>query len=427
MADEASQAEDPPASPPSTQDQAEPAEQPLPTQGLVEQAEPEQAEPEPVEPEPPEQAQPTQHAERAQPTPEEQALLTQDWVPVLQKARGASPGPSQSRLVLRQRALIGIAFVAPLLVIAASIYLIVWGGQGRASSLGVISARPAPASAPTQFPGELDEDAAELAESSGDAGHTLEQPNQVVPGVSGAEGAPAGAALPSGFEDDTGDEEPTPSKPAPPKHFATVQDAAAGSCSTETVDGLSRQIIEQARCMKPNEFVPLPKRANLLMAPNVYPYLELGARDHLLKALDSKKGQTMTINSALRTVAQQYLVSHWSLSKICGVQMATRPGESNHEIGTALDIKEAGTWRPALEAQDFKWLGASDRVHFDYKSASQTRAATDVLAFQKLWNKNHKDDAITESGRFDAPTEQRLKKSPPSGFPLGASCAKPRR
>jgi len=311
-------------------------------------------------------------------------------------------------------------------MIGVSVYFIVWGGQGRGQpGLGAIGARPTPSSAPTQFPGEVDDDGSELTEGSADAGHSLEQPNQTVPEVLSAEPS-AGAALPPGFEDDTGDEEPTPSKPPAPKHFATVQEAAMGSCSTESVDGLSRQIIEQARCLKPNEFAPLPKRPNLIMAPNVYPYLELGARDHLLKALDSKKSQTMTINSALRTVAQQYLVSHWSLSKICGVQMATRPGESNHEIGTALDIKEAGTWRPVLEAQDFKWLGASDRVHFDYKSASPTRTATDVLAFQKLWNRNHKDDAITESGRFDPPTEQRLKKSPPSGFALGASCGKAR-
>jgi len=325
------------------------------------------------------------------------------------------------RSVLRQRLLIGVAFVAPSLIIAGSVYLIVRGGDGHAQlPLGPISAQPAPSSSPTQFPGEADEEAADLSEPQNDAGHSLEQPNQLVPEVT----AP-GAALP-GFEDETGDEEPAPSKPAPPKHFASVQEAAMGSCSTESVDGLSRQIIDQARCLKPNEFVPLPKRANLVMAPNVYPYLELGARDHLLKALDSKKGQTMTINSALRTVAQQYLVSHWSLSKICGVQMATRPGESNHELGTALDIKEAASWRPALEAQDFKWLGASDRVHFDYKSPSSTRAATDVLAFQKLWNRNHKDDAISESGRFDAATEQRLKKAPPSGFALGASCSKSR-
>jgi len=393
-------------------DDAPPPDAPValvPTQDSAQRTSPEPAQPEPTQPEP---------TQDWVPEP------TQDWVPPL-------PQPTQDwgrrkRAGGRERLLMGVAFVAPLAVIGASVYFIVWGGQGRGQpQLGAISARPAPASAPTQFPGEADDDAAELAEASADAGHSLEQPNQTVPEVSSAEPS-AGAALPPGFEDDTGDEEPAPSKPTPPKHFSTVQDAAMGSCSTESVDGLSRQIIEQARCMKPNEFVPLPKRPNLIMAPNVYPYLELGARDHLLRALDSKKSQTMTINSALRTVAQQYLVSHWSLSKICGVQMATRPGESNHEIGTALDIKEAGSWRPLLEAQEFKWLGASDRVHFDYKSASPTRVATDVLAFQKLWNRNHKDDAITESGRFDAPTEQRLKKSPPSGFALGASCGKAR-
>ena len=350
-----------------------------------------------------------------------------DWVPTPPTQDWGRGRWGKPRTGARRRLLIGVAFIAPLLVIGASVYSIVWGGGERVPTpLGAISTRTAPSSAPRQFPGEVDEEAAELAEPSPDAGHSLEQPNQVVPENSGAETPALGAALPPGFEDDSGDEEPAPSKPTPPKHFATVHDAAMGSCSTESVDGLSRQIIEQARCMKPNEFVPLPKRPNLVMAPNVYPYLELGARDHLLRALDSKKSQTMTINSALRTVAQQYLVSHWSLSKICGVQMATRPGESNHEIGTALDIKEAGTWRPLLEAQEFKWLGASDRVHFDFKSASPTRLATDVLAFQRLWNRNHKDDAISESGRFDAPTEQRLKKAPPTGFALGASCAKAR-
>ncbi|MEI9941207.1 MAG: M15 family metallopeptidase [Pseudomonadota bacterium] len=339
-----------------------------------------------------------------------------DW----RVANVGSVWPGGPNAGLRRRFLVGVAFVAPSLVIVASIYFIVRGEDGRAQpQSGALSAQSAPSSSPSQFPGDAEEDAAELPEPTGDAGRSLEQPSQLVPEVSAA-----GPALP-GFEDEMGDEEPAPSKPAPPKHFATVQDAASGSCSTESVDGLSRQIIDQARCIKPNEFVPLPKRANLVMAPNVYPYLELGARDHLLRALDAHKSATMTINSALRTVAQQYLVSHWSLSKICGVQLATRPGESNHEIGTALDIKEAAGWRPALEAQDFHWLGASDRVHFDYKPVStSTHGATDVLAFQKLWNRNHKDDAISESGRFDPPTEQRLKKAPPSGFALGASCAK---
>jgi len=232
------------------------------------------------------------------------------------------------------------------------------------------------------------------------------------------------------FEDEGSDEAPSssgsPAKPGPPRHFASVQDAAAGSCSTESVEGLSRQIIEQARCIKPNDFVALPKRTNLVLTAHAFPYLEVAARDHLLKALDAHANAKMTVNSCLRTVAQQYLVSHWSASKSCGVQLATPPGESNHEIGTALDIAEASKWRPALEAEDFKWLGTSDRVHFDYKGAntSSPHTATDVLAFQKLWNRNHHDDPVNEDGHYTPATEQRLKKAPPSGFPIGASCAK---
>ena len=206
-------------------------------------------------------------------------------------------------------------------------------------------------------------------------------------------------------------------------HFDTVQHAAIDSCTTASVDGLSRQIIAQARCIRPNAFVPLPSRPNLVIAPQVFPYLELEARDHLLKAIDARPKQKMTINSALRTVAQQYLVWRWSATKRCGVPLATPPGQSNHEVGFALDIAEAGSWRPALEAQDFKWLGASDRVQFDYKSSSSAgRVATDVLAFQKLWNKNHPTDKIAEDGRYSPATEQRLKQAPADGFALGPSC-----
>jgi len=223
------------------------------------------------------------------------------------------------------------------------------------------------------------------------------------------------------YESDDG--EPRPSKPAAPKHFDTVQHAAVDSCTTASVDGLSRQIIAQARCIKPNAFVPLPSRPNLVIASQVFPYLELEARDHLLKAIDARPKQKMTINSALRTVAQQYLVWRWSATKRCGVPLATPPGRSNHEVGVALDIAEAATWRPALEAQDFKWLGASDRVHFDYKSSSSAgRVATDVLAFQKLWNRNHRTDKIAEDGRYSPATEQRLKQAPADGFAIGPSC-----
>ena len=310
---------------------------------------------------------------------------------------------------VRRNVLIGLAFVAPCAVIALSIFFIVKGG---APTPGMPSAS---ASAAPSFP----EPAADDAQApSADGG----MPDSDTPSLSkGEPAAPLGDA--DGVDEDGVTEAPSPAKPAPPKHFATVQLAAAGSCSTESVDGLSRQIIEQARCIKPNDFVALPKRPNLVLSGHIYPYLEVAARDHLLKALNAHSADTMTINSALRTVAQQYLVWHWSASKTCGVTLATPPGESNHEIGSALDIAEAAKWRPALEAQEFKWLGKSDRVHFDYKGdAGPPHTATDVLAFQKLWNRNHADDAIPETGKYSPLTEQRLKKSPASGFPLGASC-----
>jgi D-alanyl-D-alanine carboxypeptidase len=258
----------------------------------------------------------------------------------------------------RRALLLGVAFVAPCAVIGASLYFIVRGGAppSGAAPIATLASSAAAVAAPAGSGAPpADAEPAGAAFVDEDAG--------VPPLEKG------GLAEP--FDDEGSDQEPVsptaPSKPAPPKHFASVQLAAAGSCSTESVDALSRQIIEQARCIKPNDFVALPKRPNLLMDAHVFPYLELAARDHLVKALDAHSADKMTVHSVLRTVAQQYLVWHWAASKSCGVQLATPPGESNHEIGTALDIAEAAKWRPALEAQDFKWLGTVDRVHFDYK------------------------------------------------------------
>ena len=279
----------------------------------------------------------------------------------------------------------------------------------------------------------LKNDAKRIAAASAAATSTVSLPSPSEPAAPlSAPGANSAApselsedSLGQDYESDDG--EPHSAKPsALPKHFNTVQQAAVDSCTTASVDGLSRQIIAQARCIKPNAFAPLPSRPNLVIASQVFPYLELSARDKLLKALDARPKQKMTVNSALRTVAQQYLVWRWSATKRCGVPLATPPGESNHEIGIALDIAEAGTWRPALEAQDFKWLGASDRVHFDYKGAiSAPGTSTDVLAFQKLWNRNHPADKISEDGHYSPVVEQRLKQAPPDGFELGPSCGKP--
>lgn len=312
----------------------------------------------------------------------------------------------------------GLGLAVPVVVIGIDVFFIV-RGQGWT--------RPAAAPAATAS-GATGGSVRAVAKSTvefpeGDDG----APANVDAAVASSADSDASTGDDNAMDDDGAPEEPSSAAPkaAPPQHFTTVQDAAAGSCTTVSVEGLSKQIIEQARCLNPKAVVPLPSRPNLVTGPHVFPYMQADARDHLVRVLDAHKSATMKLNSALRTVAQQYLVWRWSASKSCGVELATRPGESNHELGLALDVAEHSSWRSALEAEQFHWLGASDRVHFDYKTLdSQPRKMTDVLAFQKLWNKNHPKDPVNEDGIYSPQTEQRLKKAPPDGFDIGPSCGK---
>jgi hypothetical protein len=237
----------------------------------------------------------------------------------------------------------------------------------------------------------------------------------------GEEGDLEGFAPPDDSAKDHAKDKATPKVKAP----ATVLDAINASCSTATVDGLSRQIIQEGRCLDPDAFAPVPSRKNLQVGSQVFFYLETPARDHLLKILDAHPKLTMVVNSALRTIPQQYILSKWGAGKRCGVELAATPGESNHESGLALDVREPGTWKPFFEAEGFRWLGPTDKVHFEYRGpGSVDHTGMDVLAFQRLWNRNHADDMIQMTGRFDGETEARLRKAPPAGFPVGAKCGK---
>jgi uncharacterized protein (TIGR03382 family) len=61
-------------------------------------------------------------------------------------------------------------------------------------------------------------------------------------------------------------------------------------------------------------------------------------------------------------------------------------------------------------------------VHFDHLSSPDNRGK-DVLAFQRLWNRNHPTDKISEDGAYGPQTESRLRMAPATGFPVGATCA----
>lgn len=202
-----------------------------------------------------------------------------------------------------------------------------------------------------------------------------------------------------------------------------VRDAAARSCSTSSVEGLSRQIIAQSHCIDANAFVAVGDHSNLRPHSDVFLYMTAPAKAHLLAALAANPQKTLVVNSALRTVAQQYLLSVWGKDKRCGIDLAAAPGESNHEGGLALDIADPSQWRAALQTHGFRWLGARDRVHFEYVGkGAASHESVDVMAFQRLWNANHPDDKIKTTGVYSDETEARLKRSPAAGFKVGPSC-----
>jgi hypothetical protein len=148
----------------------------------------------------------------------------------------------------------------------------------------------------------------------------------------------------------------------------------------------------------------------------VLPYLGKNAKTAL-------EGVTATvqINSAFRTVAQQYLLYRWYQAGRCGIAAAATPGRSNHESGRALDLANASSARSAMAARGWSYAGASDPVHFDYYNSPDIRGR-DVLAFQRLWNRNNPGDRIAEDGAYGPQTESRLRMAPATGFAQGAGC-----
>lgn len=204
----------------------------------------------------------------------------------------------------------------------------------------------------------------------------------------------------------------------------TVLEAAAASCATSSVKGLSKQIIAEARCIDGDSYVAIGTHGNLTLGSSVFGYLEKPARDKLAAALAANPGKTMTLNSALRTIAQQYMLYRWYQTGRCGISLAATPGNSNHETGLALDVNNYSTWKPILSNYGFKWLGSGDPVHFDYVgSGAVSYKGLDVKAFQRLWNRNHPEDKIDTDGAWGPQTEARMKKAPANGFVTGATCA----
>ncbi len=221
-------------------------------------------------------------------------------------------------------------------------------------------------------------------------------------------------------------EAPTPERVGTAASAITVGQASSAGCSTMSVRGLSLQIIAKANCISPGAFVEVPPLPNVSVGDAVFPYLEEPARDAFVAAVNARPDLTMSVNSMLRTVAQQYLLYHWYQTGQCGIGLAAKPGNSNHETGLALDISQYTAWKSTLQSKGFSWLGSSDPVHFDYAGAGAVSyKGVDVLAFQMLWNEHHPDDLIAADGAWGPQTEARMAASPADGFPGDVTCDEP--
>ncbi len=201
---------------------------------------------------------------------------------------------------------------------------------------------------------------------------------------------------------------------------ATAVDDPA--CSTSIVKALSIQLIEEIQCLKPNSMTKIDNIPKVQLGASAFPYLQTGAVTGL-KAVVAARGTTMQVNSALRSLPQQYMLYRWYQQKRCNISLAAKPGTSNHESGLAVDVQDSVGWRSAFQNNKWRWLGSTDPVHYDFLGGGTVSlTGLSVLAFQRLWNRNHPEDLIAMDGDYGPTTEARIAKSPIGGLPQGAKC-----
>lgn len=223
------------------------------------------------------------------------------------------------------------------------------------------------------------------------------------------------------------DDAPTEPMGTPSIAGTPVSSFETTSCSTADVLELSRQIAEEVDCLMPGQLVKFDAGPTIeITGSAVLPYLGLDARTDLYAAADAGGGSIIKINSAFRTVVQQYLLFRWFELGRCGIPAAADPGRSNHESGRALDVSNYSDWITLFDSRGWAHDVPGDPVHFDHLASPDIRGA-DVLAFQRLWNRNAPDDPIAEDGDFGPMTADRVQRAPAEGFGIGAVCATRRR
>jgi hypothetical protein len=195
----------------------------------------------------------------------------------------------------------------------------------------------------------------------------------------------------------------------------------AGGCSTFIVDGLSKQLIAEQNCIRANALVSFSGKPGISIGSNVYPYLEEKAATGLEAAGAASK---LSVTSAFRTIAQQYLLYRWYQNGQCGISLAAVPGNSNHETGIAVDVSNYSAEITNMSKHGWTHTyPSSDPVHFDYTAGGTIDLRSEsVLAFQRLWNLNNPNAKIAEDGDYGPMTASKIAAAPATGFAKGSTC-----
>jgi hypothetical protein len=181
-------------------------------------------------------------------------------------------------------------------------------------------------------------------------------------------------------------------------------------CSTAVVIGLSRQIADEPRAR--TGLAAFDSSDTIVFTNSALPYLESDA----LADLGAVAQSHAVVNSAFRTVAQQYLLVEWfhqPLRHHGGREHRyVEPRNRPHSICRAR-APRSRRWRAGVESRR-----RGDDAHFDHATSPTCGEDTRV---QRLWNATI-EDPIGVDGQY-GPGRSAARAGPATGFAKLATCA----